>query len=127
LNSSVVSLSSNPTSEAGSTNVDLSALTVAPFAQVIIQTTTLSSNLTSLGNQLSQLLGIDGALDITTNPLPNTAKYIEGYREFNNSVNSILGNIASAQQMISFMQTLSSSLSGSITTVNTTANYMLVP
>lgn len=122
--SSAVSISSNPASDASSTNVDLSSLTVTPFANVISQTTALKTNLTSLSNQLSTLLGQNETLsgwNISDVPQSNRA-----YFEFNSAVNAIIGNISYAYQLIDLMQSLSQNLTTSVTNVNTTANNMLV-
>ena len=77
--------------------------------------------MTSLSNQLSDLLGQNGILSFADPTHTNRA-----YLEFNNSVNAIIGNISYAYQVIDLMQSLSQNLTTMVTNVNTTANNMLV-
>lgn len=91
---------------------------------MISETNALKANLTSLSNQLSDLLGNQTIL--TNWNTSDSAQTNQAYREFNSSVNYIIGNISYANQMIDLMQSLSAYLNVSVISVNSTANAMLV-
>ncbi len=122
---SVISLSSNPTSDANSTSVDLSSLTVEPFSSVISQTTSLRTNLTVLNDQLNSLLTNQTGILFGWNTSIE-AQTSEAYKEFNLTVIQIKKDIIDAYNIINLLQELSTGLTTSITQVNSSALTMVV-
>lgn len=122
---SVISLSSNPTSDANNTSVDLSSLTVEPFSSVISQTTNLRTNLTVLNDQLNRLLTNQSGILIGWN-INIEAQTSEAYKEFNLTVIQIKNDIINAYNIINLLQELSTGLTTSITQVNSSALTMVV-
>lgn len=122
---SVISLSSNPTSDANSTSVDLSSLTVEPFSSVISQTTSLRTNLTVLNDQLNSLLTNQNGILFGWNTSIE-AQTSEAYKEFNLTVIQIKNDIIDAYNIINLLQELSTGLTTSITQVNSSALTMVV-